>query len=528
MKKARLIFIILILFLAVSLPALARDYIEVWPEGWSDVTPLFETSIYTNRLFIENDSWGISYLSADGLYFRELDLTYRTLKEQEIEEEVILREKVEVISAFLGLDGQGKRHIAWLEKGDQGNSIYYTNFALPYTGHEHYALHVTTNTVQDLAGFQEGAVTHLVWSERDKNFQIKYAQVVDNELLFVETLTDTTNLSVNPSIIVDDRGISHIVWMETSDDKGVEIYYAQRHDEIWDFAGKIGSGSVQDITQGGLIELASYGDEIFATWATTYRGGNVLFVSLVKINSAGYTSEQEILTVGSRPRFIKDSENPQLVWQSEGQFGTQINYGHYENNALEDEVNLTVGRRGAFRPEVYSEDGFIHVNWLHADSEQGYVLHEINNRFPKKITLWRKAGIDEQAPLPHLFYVFVSTFMMAMVYTVLNAGVMLLGGVLYSFVLRFKVYAKQPLFYRISLMAIILVVVSHLPIPIPSGSAHFFGLVHYGLSFIFALLGTYLFLRRVETRGTFVNIATIIIWMFLFQYFSLIPEVILR
>jgi len=55
----------------------------------------------------------------------------------------------------------------------------------------------------------------VVWSERDGSYQIKYAQITAGELAALETLTDTPDLSIRPSVIVDGEGIVHVAWMET-------------------------------------------------------------------------------------------------------------------------------------------------------------------------------------------------------------------------------------------------------------------------------------------------------------------------
>ena len=87
-------------------PILARDYIDIWPEGWSEVTPLFTTSIFTDRFFVTHDAQGTSFLSADGTYFKETNLTYRRVYAGAILEEVVLRSQVELDRIFLGL-GEG-------------------------------------------------------------------------------------------------------------------------------------------------------------------------------------------------------------------------------------------------------------------------------------------------------------------------------------------------------------------------------------------------------------------------------------
>ncbi|NLJ80363.1 MAG: hypothetical protein GX335_05000, partial [Firmicutes bacterium] len=178
-----------------------------------------------------------------------------------------------------------------------------------------------------------------------------------------------------------------------------------------------------------------------------------------------------------------------------------------------------------FRPEVVTQDEFLYVYWLQADPDRGYRLFEINNQFPKKISLWRRVGLDESAPLIHIFFLTVTTFMLSLAYTFLNVGVLLSGGLFFAFLQRWEVYKKQPLFYQVLLAAASLAVISHLPIP--AVSARFFGLIHYGLSFGLATLGTYFILRATEEKGLLIYTGMFILWMVLFQFFSLLPQNIL-
>lgn len=526
LERSKMHLIMLLILLALASGVRAKEYIEVWPEGWSEVEPLFTTSIFADRFFVNHDATGINFLSVDGLYFKEVDLTYRLVRDQIIEEEIILKSKSELNSPYLGLGHEGTRYVAWLEKSSLGNSLNYATFGIPYKEHGSLVFRETTNIVQDLVAVQEGKTTHLVWSERDNYYQIKYARIENNELVLLETITDSSDLSVRPSIIVDDQGTLHTAWMETTP-LGVEVRYSSKKAEgEWLKPLKVGESSVQDIEQGGSVAITSTVQGIVLAWARLPRNSSRLFVYLAEVNSNAEVSVPVRLAQGSRPRFVTGTSNIQLVWQGDGRFGAQINHGVYEDGQLTDITNLTVGRKAAFRPEVYSRDNFLYVYWLQAQPEGGFRVHTINNEFPKHISLWRRVGIDETAPVIHIFYLFISTLMMAVVYTITNSGVILVGGVIYSLIQRIKVYRKQSLFYQVILIATIFVVVGHLPIP--SGSPEFFGLTHYCLSLVLAILGTYLILRKVQQRGVFMNIAMFLIWMVLFQYFALIPQIILQ
>lgn len=521
LNKSRLTAIALMIILTFSPVALAKDYIEVWPEGWSDVTPLFKTSIFADRFFTVHDSAGTSFLSVDGVYFKELDLTYRMVQDRVVKEKVVLRSKTEIESAYLGLDQNGRRHVVWLERSAERNSINHTSFDAPYQGHEAKSLLETDHTIQDLSAFQDGKATHAVWSEREGYFQIKYAKIEDGELATLETVTNTSELSVRPSVTVDSHGTPHIVWVESTP-IGIEIHYSKKMAESWSKPRKVGAGSVQDVQLGGSISLASFDDELYIAWATLPSNSNRLFVYLVKLDAQGEMTSPAPFALGSKAQFVVGTEQPELVWQGVGPFGAQINHADLHGGP----TNLTVGRKGAFRPESFSIGHFRYVYWLQAHPDGGYEVFEINNQYPKVISVWRKMGLDESAPFYHLIFLFVSTLMLAAVYTVLNMGVMLAGGAIYSLLQRFGAYHKQPLFYQVALMATILVVFRRLPIP--AGNPEFFGLIHYGLSYAIATLGTFLILRKVRQRGFFLTVSICLIWMFLYQFFALIPQNILR
>lgn len=515
------VFIVLVVLLLLSSEVFARDYIEVWPEGWSDVIPVFQTSIFADRFFVAHDSAGTSFLSVDGLYFKELDLTYRLVRNAVVEEEVVLCSQAEIDSASLGLDADGGRHVVWLERSPQGNTINHTTFAAPYGGHESFSFLETHHAIQDLAAYQVGKTTHVAWSERDGYFQIRYAQIENNEVILLETVTDTRDLSVKPSITVDNQGVVHLAWMETTD-IGIHISYSTRQEGGWSRPRKVGDGSVQDVQQGGNISLAAFGNEVYLAWSALPRNSSRLFVFVSKVNAQGEIEAPVPFAMGSRAQFVAGVNGPELVWQGAGAFGAQINYSPEQSEI----TNLTVGRKGAFRPEAFSIDGFRYVYWLQAQSDGSFMVHGINNQFPKAISVWRKMGIDESAPVYHLLFLLMSTIMLATVYTIMNIGVMFAAGVIYSLLQRFGAYYRQPFFYQVALIATLLVVIRRLPVP--SGNPEFFGLIHYGLSHALATLGTFMILRKVKQRGLFLTMGITITWMLLYQFFALIPQTILR
>jgi len=521
MAKVRCVSIILVILFVVTPAAYTRDYIEVWPEGWSEITPFFPTSIFADRFFVTSDPHGTSFLSVDGLYFRELDLTYRLLQDDEVIEEVVLTSGAEIGGAFLGLDENGVRYALWIERSPGSNTIKYAAFRSPYAGHEPVVLLQTDRLIQDLEAYQSGGETHVVWSERIDNFQIRYAVVRGGEVVLLETVTDTKDVSVKPSVTLDQAGSVHMAWMETTP-LGVEVRHSVRRGDGWSVPRKVGEGSVQDIEQGGGVSLASFGETVSVAWSALPRNGNRLAVYMTTVNFQGEAKAPTTVAMGSRPKFVAGSNGPELVWQGLGPFGAQVNYLDLEGNI----TNLTVGRKGAFRPEAYHREGFSYVYWLQAEADGGYRVYGIQNESPKALSLWRKVGIDESSPGYHILFLFMSTFMLAGIYTMMNLGVVVAVGLLSVLLDRIRAYKSQGLLYRVVLLGTLMLLVRRLPIP--AGSPQFFGLVHYWLSYVLATLGTFVILRRVKQRGMILTTGILLVWMMLYQFFALIPQTGLR
>src|SRR5690554_4376304 len=86
-----------------------------WPEGWSEITPLFNTGLQGHRYVVQQDQHGISTLSVDGVYQEDLQLNYRLYHQNELlVEDVIARGNINYPNFFL--DDQGIRHLLWLQR----------------------------------------------------------------------------------------------------------------------------------------------------------------------------------------------------------------------------------------------------------------------------------------------------------------------------------------------------------------------------------------------------------------------------
>lgn len=525
MRRRFQLTILVVLLLSGSVFA-ARDYIDVWPAGWSEVTQLFNTGIFTDRFLVTDmGPLGTIFLTEDGLYFKELDLVLRVAKDGEVLRRINLAARRELISHRLGTDGEGNIYAVWIEKSAEGYSLNYTNFDPAKGDPELTVLLVTDHTIRDLDAFQEDDITHVVWSEWEEHLQIKYGKIESGQLVTLAAVTDNTNVSVRPSVTVDHGGRPAVAWVESDAHQAVRIYFSKETEAGWTPPLVIGSGSMSDIEQGGSIALLPDADRVVVAWAALPHNSDRLFVHMSEVSSDLRSEAPVVLALGSRPRLLKNNAGMQLVWQGQGQFGSCIRHAYLRGGKLENITNLTVGRKAGFRPEVISREGYIHVYWLQADPERGFNVHTINNRYPKEISWWQKAGIDEKAPAYHLLYLFVSNFMLSFVYLFGHGGVLLVGGLISGLLQKIPAYGKQNLFYKITVTALILLVVRNLPIPMTNLA--FFGLIHYGISVVLSILGTYFILRGVQPEGIFSTMAIVLLWTFLFLFFSLIPQTIL-
>ncbi len=254
MRRRFQLTILVVLLLSGSVFA-ARDYIDVWPAGWSEVTQLFNTGIFTDRFLVTDmGPLGTIFLTEDGLYFKELDLVLRVAKDGEVLRRINLAARRELISHRLGTDGEGNIYAVWIEKSAEGYSLNYTNFDPAKGDPELTVLLVTDHTIRDLDAFQEDDITHVVWSEWEEHLQIKYGKIESGQLVTLAAVTDNTNVSVRPSVTVDHGGgRPAVAWVESDAHQAVRIYFSKETEAGWTPPLVIGSGSMSDIEQGGEV-----------------------------------------------------------------------------------------------------------------------------------------------------------------------------------------------------------------------------------------------------------------------------------
>lgn len=517
-------FIVLILLLTVTIPEIGEAF-RPWPEGWSDLSQLFSTSLSSNQIAVLQDESGTSFLTLDGTYFQRLNLVLRNYVNDVLERETVFVEGAELASPILLSGDAGQRHLLWIERSSGSNAIHFGEVQLSSGEFHSDPLWITSNAVQDLAAIRTDAGDlHMVWSERSNAFQIMYG-TYKGGVLEVRQLSSTVDASsVRPSLIQDNDGIIHIFWFESSQ-LGVEVHYAGWDGE--EFVGRavVGRGAVSDIQQGGFIALGNTAEGIAVVWSAAAQGSPSPHLYVSYLRKSGEFSSPKALAVGARPSFVIGSTGD-LVWQVGSSDGTDVYYGRLDGEDLDDQVVLSVGKQGAFRPTaLLGGDGRTDVYWLQAQEQGGYALYNINNRFPKQLTVWDKVGIDSDYPWAHLVFVVGSNIMLTLVYFLTSLGVTLPGLSAYLLLLRIRTYRNSSLLWQVALCGVLLALIER--IGIPGAFPKYFGAVHYGISFGVATLGTYLMAKGGRARGDFAHVLIVLGWMYLFLFFRLLPQSIL-
>lgn len=517
LRKIHLVTIVLMLLVFSTVALANKDELALW----SDPKPVFETGTSSARFSVAHDELGTSFLSIDGLYFREADLKYRLVDQGEVLEEVQIAPSGEVDNPFVFIS-EGNRHIFWRERREGTSTINYASLSVPYAGHEVKVVKETTNAIQDLHAFQDGENIHFVWSERDSYNQIHYGQVREGELVTTDIITDSADVSIRPAVAVDENGVIHVAWYDTSF-RGVDVFYSMKQDSSWSNPRTLGRGDVRDIERGGMVELQVLGDSLYAAWSATPDRKTDLEIYLAEIRR-GRSIGGVSLVKGTRPRFIVQDDQLLLFWEDRGEFGSEIYYGPIRHKNISTNIKLTEGRNAGLRPEIINKDGYIYAYWL-KPSDRGHQVMEINNQFPRTITFWYYIGIDKENPLEHLFFLISNTIMLTPMYMISQIGVILLVSFAFFSLQRFAGFRNRSLFYQIILIATLFSLARQLPIP--KGSLEFLRPAHYGLSVVLATVGTYSVLRPIQKRESFASFYMLLLWAFLFQFFAMLPHNIL-
>lgn len=493
-------------------------------QDWSDATPLFETSIYAERLTIINDGHGTSLLTLDGRYARGLNLTYRLFQDDKLNKEIVLVREKEVQNPNLLADAE-TRHVFWLEKLVGKNSISYTKIDIPYNGHGQEILLSTQNIIQDLNVYFHNDVFHLVWSERSNGYQIHYAQMVDGKLGPYEIITHSRDVSLRPSIAVDNYGTVHVAWYESTP-SAVQIHYAKKQAHKWSSPINIGLASVKDIANRNVIELNPSNSVLHAAWTSSLRS-SAPDINMVEISDKAINGPFKI-TTGTHPKIYQVGEELKLVWQSEGHYGSEVYTGTYGDGQLNGILKLTSGRESGLRPEPLVKDGYSYIYWLRANDQGDFFVYEINDQHPRVTTFWDYIGIDKHNPIGHLAFLISNTAMSAPTIVIFDFTAVFFGIFIYILLNRYKTFRNRSLFYQIVLFAALVLVLRYIPLPIlkpvPINS------IHYLLTILIATLCTYAILYPIKRNlrsNNCVQVAVIILWLFLFQFFTMLPHNIL-
>ena len=115
--------------------------------------------------------------------------------------------------------------------------------------------------------------------------------------------------------------------------------------------------------------------------------------------------------------------------------------------------------------------------------------------------------------------------MLSLAYLGMNLIIVALAVSLLMLLGRLKAVKRQGLFYHVSLVAILMMVLQETPFAF--GKVGFYGEIYFLLTVLLATVISWCLLRTIKTESSFSGFKWVIIvglWLFLQQFFALIPH----
>jgi hypothetical protein len=187
-------------------------------------------------------------------------------------------------------------------------------------------------------------------------------------------VSHTTGASTRPSVTVDQYGILHAVWTETTPGQPV-IYYGQRADQAWSSAPIPNSRGVNPVIASGL------GGVLYVAWQDTSASGANGEVYDIYCGRYDYDAWQIPENVSDtpavqsiQPSITVDSLGlVHLVWQEQQDTVFQVYYCERVPGGWAVPANLTENRADCLQPQIVANPpGMTQLVWL----ESGAVWHQ--------------------------------------------------------------------------------------------------------------------------------------------------------
>ncbi len=282
----------------------------------------------------------------------------------------------------IGTDPSGNVYAVWEDYRGGGFDIYASRMA--HNGSS-FATNVKINddvdpskqSRPDLAVGDDGSV-HVVWEdERNKNWDIYYANSTDGGITYganvLVTTVNKTNWQNNPTIDVDSSGTVHVAW-EDNRDVNWSVYYANSLDGFssntkvsedtlpgnqWSAALRVGdTGTIHVAWEGG--------SDIYYARSTD---GGLSFGPSILINDDGGNASQ-----GKASIAVETGGIVHIAWEDIRNGDSDVYYARSTDDGLSFGPNVRINddmtTEGQGTPSIAVEDGeFLHIAW--ADAREG-------------------------------------------------------------------------------------------------------------------------------------------------------------
>ena len=292
----------------------------------------------------------------------------------------------------IAMDSSGNVHIAWYDKRDGNYEIYYTkldNAGATLVDDTRLTDDPSYSWYPDIATDSNDNI-HIAWRDkRDGNDEIYYTKLNNTGYTLVDDtrLTSDTARSYQPSIVVDSNGNIHIAWRDNRDGN-YEIYYTKLNNTGYTLVDD--TRLTDDPADTRYPDIAAdSNDNIHIAWYDKRDGNFEIYYT--KLNNTGYTLVDDTRLTDDPadtryPDIAADSnDNIHIAWYDKRDGNFEIYYTKLNNTGytLVDDTRLTDATSDSKESSIAvdSSDN-VHIAWYDrraVDANMEIYYTQLNN-----------------------------------------------------------------------------------------------------------------------------------------------------
>ncbi len=274
--------------------------------------------------------------------------------------------------AQIVLDTSRNVHVVWVDERDGNAEIYYKKLGFDGEG---LTSDIRLTSDSSVSWFPSVSVAdnfiNIVWTdERDGNTEIYYTKLDNNGNTVVDDLRITNNAadSTLPSVVSDNNGNLHVVWIDTRDGNS-EIYYKKLNNNGAAITGDIRLTSNSAISWFPVVAVDTT-NNIHVVWTDDRDGNSEIYYK--KLNNTGATVVDDTRITSdagdsSYPSITSDSSNNlHVAWLDDRDGNAEIYYKKLDSSGtgITVDIRLTSDVSVSWFPAIASNRNGIHVAWM--------------------------------------------------------------------------------------------------------------------------------------------------------------------